>query len=48
MGDAERTVSVPACLRETRFAAVYCGSETADLQADSASCSLLQSVWLDF
>ena len=45
---SERTVSVPACLREARFAAVCCSTETDHLQADSASCSLLWSVRLDF
>ena len=44
----ERTLSVPACLRGARFAAVGCSTETHHLQGDSARCSLLRPVRLDF
>ena len=43
-----RTVSVPARLRGAYFAAVYCSRQTVQLQADSASCSLLGPVRLGF
>ena len=47
-GSSARTLSNPARLRGAHFAAVYCSRQTVQLQADSASCSLLRPVRLDF
>ena len=43
-----RAVIVQARLRGAHFAAVHCSRETVQLQADSASCSLLRPMRLDF
>lgn len=46
-GLSERTMSVPACLREAPFGAVCCSTETEHLQADSPGCTLLEPLRQD-